>query len=395
LSGSSPRDSNRPGAVSHPFPTTRTRGKGSLRMITEQAVLQALSTVKDPELHRELVSLKMIRDVKIEGSDVSFEVVLTTPACPLKDQIERECREALAKVPGIGRVAITMGWNVVASQGMLERGGIPGVKNSIAIGSGKGGVGKSTVSVNLAVALAEAGARVGLLDADIYGPSIPTMMGIRRMPEMNPEQRILPLEAHGVKLMSLGFLLADPSAPVIWRGPMIAKALTQFLRDVLWGDLDYLLIDLPPGTGDAQLTLSQSLPLSGVAIVMTPQDVAMTIASKVLVMFRQMKVPILGIVENMSTFLCPACGGESQIFSHGGGRKASERLEVPFLGEIPLEGELCESGDDGRPILIRNPHSPIAEVFRRVAANLAGRVSVEAVNSQTGFGPPLPIVNIQ
>lgn len=364
-------------------------------MLTEQAVLQALSTVKDPELHRDLVSLKMIRDVKIDGSDVSFEVVLTTPACPLKDRIERECREALAKVPGIGRIAITMGWNVVASRGMLERGGIPGVKNSIAVASGKGGVGKSTVSVNLAVALAEAGARVGLLDADIYGPSIPVMMGIRRLPEMTPEQRILPLEAHGVKLMSLGFLLPDPSAPVIWRGPMIAKALNQFLRDVLWGDLDYLLIDLPPGTGDAQLTLSQSLSLSGVAIVMTPQDVAMTIASKVLLMFRQMKVPILGIVENMSTFLCPACGGESQIFSHGGGKKASERLEVPFLGEIPLEAELCEGGDDGRPILIRNPHSPIAEIFRRVAANLAGRVSVEAMNSQTGFGQPLPIITIR
>lgn len=364
-------------------------------MLTEQAVLQALSTVQDPELHRDLVSLKMIRDVTVDGSDVSFEVVLTTPACPLKDQIERECREALAKVPGIGRVAIRMGWNVVASRGMQERGGIPGVKNSVAIASGKGGVGKSTVSVNLAVALAEAGASVGLLDADIYGPSIPVMMGIRRLPEMTPEQRILPLEAHGVKLMSLGFVLPDPSAPVIWRGPMIAKALNQFLRDVLWGDLDYLLIDLPPGTGDAQLSLSQSLALSGVAIVMTPQDVAMTIASKVLLMFRQMKVPILGIVENMSTFLCPACHQESQIFSHGGGKKASERLEVPFLGEIPLEPELCESGDDGRPILIRNPHSPIAEVVRRVAANLAGRVSVEAMNSQTGFGQPLPIVNIQ
>ncbi|MBI2162886.1 MAG: Mrp/NBP35 family ATP-binding protein [candidate division NC10 bacterium] len=364
-------------------------------MLTGQAVLQALSAVKDPELHRDLVSLKMIRDVTVDGSDVSFEVVLTTPACPLKDRIERECREALAKLEGIGQVAVRMGWNVVTSRGMLERGGIPGIKNSIAIASGKGGVGKSTVSVNLAVALAEAGASVGLLDADIYGPSIPVMMGIRRMPEMTPEQRILPLEAHGVKLMSLGFVLPDPSAPVIWRGPMIAKALNQFLRDVLWGDLDYLLIDLPPGTGDAQLTLSQSLSLSGVAIVMTPQDVAMTIASKVLVMFRQMKVPILGIVENMSTFLCPACGGESQIFSHGGGKKASQRLEVPFLGEIPLEGEVCEGGDDGRPILIRNPHSPIAEVFRRVAANLAGRVSVEAVNSQTGFGPPLPILNIQ
>jgi ATP-binding protein involved in chromosome partitioning len=251
--------------------------------------------------------------------------------------------------------------------------------------------------VNLAVALAETGAKVGLLDADIYGPSIPVMMGVRRAPDMDQGQRILPLEAHGVKLMSLGFLLPDPDTPVIWRGPMIAKALNQFLRDVVWGDLDYLLIDLPPGTGDAQLTLSQSLNMSGVAIVMTPQDVAMTIASKVLVMFRQMKVPILGIIENMSTFICPACGGESQIFSHGGGRKASERLHTPFLGEIPLDPELCEGGDDGRPILVRNPRSPVADVFRRVAANLARRVSVEAITSQSqaASAQPLPIINIR
>jgi ATP-binding protein involved in chromosome partitioning len=364
-------------------------------MITEQVVLQALSAVKDPEIHRDLVSLGMVKEVRIDGSDVSFEVALTTPACPLKSQIERECREALAELPGIGRVVIRMGWNVVASRGMNQPGGIPGVKNVIAVASGKGGVGKSTLSVNLAVALAEAGAKMGLLDADIYGPSIPLMMGIHTIPDITPEQRIIPLEAHGVKLMSLGFLLPDPSAPVIWRGPMLAKTLTQFLRDVLWGDLDYLLIDLPPGTGDAQLTLSQSLAMSGVVIVMTPQDLAMTIASKVLLMFRQMHVPILGIVENMSTFLCPACHQGSQIFSQGGGRKASEQLGVPLLGEIPLDADLCEGGDDGRPILVRNPRSPIAEMFRRVAGKLACRVSVEAFNSQAGVVQPLPIVTIR
>src|SRR5574341_953227 len=253
--------------------------------------------------------------------------------------------------------------------------GLTGIRYSIAIASGKGGVGKSTVSVNLAVALAQTGAATGLLDADLYGPSIPTMMGINRMPQSNG-QKILPLEAHGVRLMSLGFLMPD-GAPVIWRGPMVSGAIQQFLQDVEWGVLHYLLIDLPPGTGDAQLTLSQSLPLSGVVIVMTPQDVAMSIASRVLVMFRQMKVPILGIVENMSGFVCPACHQETQIFSHGGGRKASERLEVPFLGEIPLDGDLCEGGDDGHPILVRSPGSPVAEVFRRVARALAGRVSVE------------------
>lgn len=350
-------------------------------MVTEREVLQALSAVKDPEIHRDLVSLNMIRDLRIEGANVSFEVVLTTPACPLKGQIERECREALAGLPGIGQVAVRIGSNVIASRGMTEPGGIPGVKNTIAIASGKGGVGKSTVGVNLAVALAETGARVGLLDADIYGPSIPLMMGIHKVPDVTPDQRIIPLEAHGVKLMSLGFLLPDPSAPVIWRGPMLAKVLTQFLRNVLWGNLDYLLIDLPPGTGDAQLTLSQSLAMSGVLIVMTPQDLAMTIASKVLLMFRQMHVPILGIVENMGTFLCPVCHQGSQIFSQGGGRKASQQLGVPLLGEIPLDGNLCEGGDDGRPILVRNPRSPIAEMFRQLAGRLAARVSVEAVNS--------------
>jgi ATP-binding protein involved in chromosome partitioning len=351
-------------------------------MITEQAVLKVLSMVKDPEIHRDLVSLNMIRDLRVEGANVSFEVVLTTPACPLKTQIEGECREALARIPGIGRVDIRMGAKVVAARSMSGPGGIPGVKNSIAIASGKGGVGKSTVSVNLAVALAETGAKVGLLDADVYGPSIPLMMGIHRMPDMTAEQRIIPLEAHGVKLMSLGFVLPDASTPVIWRGPMIAKTLNQFLRQVLWGDLDYLLIDLPPGTGDAQLTLSETLAMSGVVIVMTPQDVATTIASRVLVMFRNMKVPILGIVENMSTFVCPTCHHETPIFSQGGGRKASEQMEVPFLGEIPLDGDVCEGGDDGRPILLRNPKSPAAEVFRRMAHNLAGRVSVEALTSR-------------
>jgi ATP-binding protein involved in chromosome partitioning len=363
-------------------------------MITEQAVLHALSTVKDPEIHRDLVSLGMIKDLKIDGSKVSFQVVLTTPACPLKSQIEHDCRLALEPVPGIGQVTITWGANVAAPRGVTDRSGIPGVKNILAVASGKGGVGKSTVSVNLAVALAETGAKVGLLDADVYGPSIPLMMGIHQLPELNQEQRIIPLEAHGIRLMSLGFMLPDHSAPVVWRGPMLSKALMQFFRDVAWGDLDYLLVDLPPGTGDAQLTLSQSLNLSGVVIVMTPQDVAMTIASRVLVMFRQMKVPILGIVENMSGFVCPTCHKESQIFSHGGGRKASERLEVPFLGEIPLDGDLCEGGDDGRPILVRNPGSPVAEIFRRLAGNLAGRVSVEAVRSQGGFGQPLPIIKI-
>jgi ATP-binding protein involved in chromosome partitioning len=320
-------------------------------------------------------------------------VVLTTPACPLKSRIEQDCRAALGKIPGIGQIRLTFGARVAAGRGMAAPNGIPGVKHIIAVASGKGGVGKSTVSVNLAVALAGTGAAVGLLDADIYGPSIPTMMGIQGMPQVCADRRIVPHTAHGVKLMSLGFLLPDSDTPVIWRGPMIGKALHQFLREVNWGELDYLLIDLPPGTGDAQLTLSQTLAMSGALIVTTPQDVAMTIASRVLLMFRKMEVPILGIVENMGAFICPTCHKETPIFSQGGGRKASQELGAPFLGEIPLDGEICEGGDDGRPIVVRNAASPVAEGFRRLAGALAARVSVESLGGSKD-GQPQQIVTI-
>ena len=256
---------------------------------------------------------------------------------------------------------------------------LSGVKATVAIASGKGGVGKSTVSVNLAVALAQTGAATGLLDADIYGPSIPMMMGISRLPQSNGE-KILPLEAHGVRLMSLGFLMPD-GAPVIWRGPMVSGAIQQFLQDVEWGALDYLLIDLPPGTGDAQLTLAQSIPLTGAVIVMTPQDLAMHIASKALAMFRQLKVPILGILENMSTFICPHCGTPSAIFRQGGARRASEQLHIPFLGEIPLHPMVCQTGDRGEPILTKHPDSPVADAFRRVAGALAERIREEMASA--------------
>jgi len=258
-----------------------------------------------------------------------------------------------------------------------QKGAIPGVKHAVAIASGKGGVGKSTISVNLAVALAATGAKVGLLDADIYGPSIPIMMGVHGAPQ-GEGQKIQPLEGFGIKLMSLGFLMPDNS-PVIWRGPMVAGAIQQFLREVEWGDLDYLLIDLPPGTGDAQLTLAQTIPLTGVVICMTPQDVAMRIASKALGMFRQLKVKVLGIIENMSYFICPHCHESTEIFSRGGGRKASERLGVPLLGEIPLDQELRIGGDLGQPILIRAPESPTAEIYRKLAGALTERIRVEAL----------------
>lgn len=257
--------------------------------------------------------------------------------------------------------------------------GLNGIGHSIAIASGKGGVGKSTIAVNLAVTLGLTGAATGLLDADIYGPSIPMMTGVNRMPQSNG-QKIFPILGHGVRLMSLGFLMPE-GAPAVWRGPMVSGAIQQFLRDVEWGRLEYLLIDLPPGTGDAQLTLAQCIPLTGAVVVMTPQDVAMTIASKAIAMFQQLKVPILGIIENMSAFVCPHCGTASAIFKQGGARRASDRLGLPFLGEIPLDPVICQTSDRGEPIPIRHPDSPAADAFRQIAGALTGRITQEALST--------------
>jgi len=345
-------------------------------MITEEAVLNALRKVNDPELHRDLVSLGMVKEIKVDGGAVAVTVELTTPACPMREQVEEETKAAIKTLPGVGEVTVNLTASVRKPPAGREP--IPGVKHVLAVGSGKGGVGKSTVTANLAVALAEAGASVGLLDSDIYGPSIPIMMGVHRQPEM-VGKRMIPPVSHGVKLMSLGFLLPDDTSPVVWRGPMVGKAVSQMLMEVDWGELDYILADLPPGTGDASLTLAQAIPLSGAVIVMTPQEVAVQIATKTLNMFRTLKVPILGIIENMSYLLCPHCEQSVELFGHGGGRKASQRLEVPFLGEIPLDPELRRGGDVGRPILIEKPDSPVAAIFRQVAGNLAGRVSVEAL----------------
>ena len=345
-------------------------------MITEDAVLGALRKVNDPELHRDLVSLGMVKEIKVDGGLVNVTVELTTPACPLREQVEADTRAAVQALPGVE--AVTVNLTASVRKPAAGREAVAGVKHIVAVGSGKGGVGKSTVTVNLAVALAEAGAAVGLLDSDIYGPSIPMMMGVHRQPDV-VGKRMIPPVSHGVKLMSLGFLLPDHAAPVVWRGPMVAQAVKQMLMEVDWGELDYLLADLPPGTGDASLTLAQAIPLSGAVIVMTPQEVAIQIATKTLNMFRTLKVPILGIIENMSYLLCPHCEAPVELFGHGGGRKASQRLEVPFLGEIPLDPALRQGGDVGRPILVEQPDSPVAAVFRQVAGNLAGRVSVEAL----------------
>jgi len=340
----------------------------------EQNVLDALRGVKDPDLHKDIVSLNFIKDLKVDQGRVSFTIELTTPACPAKKQMEDQAREAVLKVKGIREVDIRMSASVTAGKRGAARQEIAGVRNIIAVGSGKGGVGKSTVTVNLAVALARTGAKVGLMDADIYGPNIPLMIGITGQPHAIKE-RIQPLANLGVKVMSMGFLTGQDT-PVIWRGPMLHSVIQQFVRQVDWGELDYLLVDLPPGTGDVQLSLTQTVPLMGAVVVTTPQDVALQDARKAIVMFRQVHVEILGIVENMSYFECPKCGTHTNIFNHGGGAATARKYDVPFLGEVPLSVGIREGGDDGKPIVLSDPESQSGRAFAHIASSVAAQVSI-------------------
>jgi ATP-binding protein involved in chromosome partitioning len=348
--------------------------------VSEAQVLQALRQVEDPDLHRDIVSLNMIKDVVItpddRGAAVAFTFELTTPACPVRDQLQGAAQAAVQAVPGVTTVDVKMTANVRGGQ---QRAELPGVRNTIGIASGKGGVGKSTVATNLAVALARSGARVGLLDADVYGPSVPAMLGLHDEPRVIDE-RIQPLQAYGISVMSMGFLVPEGQA-IVWRGPMISQAVAQMVRDVAWGDLDYLLIDLPPGTGDVQLTIAQVLNLTGVVVVSTPQHVALGIAAKAHAMFKQLHVPILGVIENMSYFVCPHCGERTDIFSHGGAHRLCEQLRSPFLGEIPLDEQVRESGDRGVPITALPEPTPQREAFDTVAKALARQVSIRAARS--------------
>ena len=345
-------------------------------MPTEKEVLEALAQVKDPELGRDVVSLRMVEGVKIEGGKVTFTLNLTTPACPLRSRLEEAAKGAVSSIPGVEEVEMKSAANVYATREYASAELLKGVKNIIAVASGKGGVGKSTVATNLAVALASSGAKVGILDADVYGPNIPLMMGVQEGPEVRDE-RVIPPVAHGVKIASLGFFY-DESTPVIWRGPLVAGAVRQLLTQVEWGDLDYLVCDLPPGTGDSSLTLAQTVPLGGVVIVTTPQDAALNIAAKALAMFKRLNVPILGVVENMSYFVCPHCGEKTQIFSSGGGRKIAAEREVDFLGEIPLALAIREHSDSGVPIAAASPDSPESLVYKELAFKVAGMVSIVA-----------------
>jgi ATP-binding protein involved in chromosome partitioning len=342
---------------------------------TEKDVLSALSRVQEPELHKDIVSLGMVRDLKVAGASVSFTYVLTTPACPLAGQMEKEAREAVLAVDGVKDVKITMSANVQKDV-RIERSLPSGIKNIVAVGSGKGGVGKSTIACNLAVSLAKDGARVGLLDADVYGPNQPQMLGLEGWePVVGSDNKMDPPSNFGVKLMSMGFLM-EPDQPVIWRGPMLHGAITQFLKDVKWGELDYLVVDLPPGTGDVQLSLCQSVPLTGSVIVTTPQTIALSDVRKAVSMFRKLNVPILGVVENMSEFVCPHCEGKSQIFSHGGAQTLSDKFHVPVLGQIPLDPRVCEAGETGKPAVAKDPSSPTAQALRLMAKHVAAQISL-------------------
>jgi ATP-binding protein involved in chromosome partitioning len=342
--------------------------------LNEASILAALRSVKDPDLHRDIVTLNFIKNLKIEGKNVSLAIELTTPACPVRDELKAQAEQAIMNaVEGVGRIDVTMTSNV--REAPQQRGPLlQGVKNTIAIASGKGGVGKSTIAVNLAVSLALDGAKVGLIDADIYGPSIPLMMGINERPQLK-NQKLIPLEAHGVKVMSIGFLV-DPMQAVIWRGPMVSGALKQFMTDVDWGELDYLLFDLPPGTGDIHLTLVQSIPLSGAVVVTTPQDISLADARKAFKMFEKVNVPVLGIIENMSYYICSHCGQRENIFASGGGKREAAELKTPFLGEIPIYTPIRIGSDKGKPIVLSEPNGPQSRHIRQLARNMAAQISI-------------------
>ncbi len=356
---------------------------------TEQQIIDALKRVQDPELHRDIVSLGMVKNLAISNGKVAFTVELTTPACPLRETIETDCKKVLATVPGISGLEIKFGAQV---RGSKSGGGqtdlLPTVKNVVLVAAGKGGVGKSTVAANLAVALKMHGAKTGLLDADIYGPSVPIIMGVKGEPkkiEIDGVQKIDPPIAHGLPVMSIGFFL-DAEQAVIWRGPMLGKALHQLMADVHWGELDYLVVDMPPGTGDVQITFSQQLKVSGALLVATPQAVALADVIRAKSMFDKVNIPIVGIVENMSYFICDGCGKQHDIFSRGGAQRAAERFNIPFLGEIPITPALREGGDNGVPILIQEPNSVVSKSFLAIAAKLAGQLSIASEHAQRAQG---------
>jgi ATP-binding protein involved in chromosome partitioning len=345
--------------------------------VTKEQVLEALRGVQDPDLHKDIVTLDFVKDVKIADGRVDFTIELTTPACPVRDEMKAEAERKVAALPGVSSASATMTASVRA-RGGFGRQEVPGIRNILAVGAGKGGVGKSTTSVNLAIALQQKGARVGLMDADVYGPNIPQMLGVRGQPEVSDDKKMIPPEAYGIKVMSMG-MLVPPDQPVIWRGPMLHGAVQQFMRDVAWGELDYLVVDLPPGTGDVSLSMAQSVPVAGAVLVTTPQGVSVSDVRKAVGMFRQLNIPVLGVIENMSGFACPHCGERTDIFGQGGGKTMAEDLKIPFLGEVPIDTRVRSGGDAGEPVVAVVPDSPAAQAFRQVAGKVAAQVSIQAM----------------
>jgi len=352
-------------------------------MQVEQArVLDALKVVRDPDLNRDIVSLGFVKDLRIEGGHVAFTIELTTPACPVKDQMRDQARAAVMQLPGVSAVDVQLSAKVrEAVGGEGGRQAPPGVKNIIAVGAGKGGVGKTTVAVNLAIALAKCGGRVGIIDGDIYGPNVPIMLGMKTQLATDG-QKIIPAEKYGLKVISMGFLTSD-DAPIIWRGPMLHGALQQFFREVRWDSLDYLVVDLPPGTGDVSLSLSQTVPVAGAIVVTTPQQVSLADSRRAVAMYKKLNIPPLGIIENMSYFVCPTCEHESDIFGRGGGEKMAAELGIPFIGRIPIYQPIREGSDTGIPLMISEPDSPAARAFMSAAERTAAQVSIASYNRPT------------
>ncbi len=353
--------------------------------VTEAAVLDALRPIIDPDFGKSIVDLGFVKNIRIAGARVSFEIELTTPACPVKEEFQRTARERVAALAGVDEVDVSMTANTRAARtGQPQAEVLPGVRNTLAVASGKGGVGKSTTAVNLALALASEGASVGVLDADIYGPSLPMMLGIVGRPESPDGQSMNPMTGHGMQANSIGFLV-DQDNPMVWRGPMATSALEQLLRQTNWQDLDYLIVDMPPGTGDIQLTLSQRVPVTGAVIVTTPQDIALLDAKKGLKMFEKVGIPILGIVENMGMHICSNCGHEEHIFGAGGGERMAKEYGVDVLGSLPLDIAIREQADSGRPTVVADPEGRVAEIYRTIARKVAIHIAERARDMTSKF----------
>lgn len=354
---------------------------------TERAILEALEVVTDPDLHRDIVSLGFVKHVMIDGGRVRFTIELTTPACPVKDQLREQARAAVLAVPGVAEVEVEMTASVRAASGAeTGRAQIPGIKNIVAVGAGKGGVGKTTLAVNLAVALARVGGRVGMIDGDIYGPNVPIMLGLDAQLTTHGN-KIVPAERHGVQVVSMGFL-TDANAPVIWRGPMLHGVIQQFFNDVAWGELDYLIVDLPPGTGDVALSLSQTVPVAGAVVVTTPQIVSLADTRRAIAMYEKLQIRTLGLIENMSYFVCPSCEHESDIFGTGGAEQVAHDLGLPFLARIPIYEPIRVGGDAGTPLVVSEPDSVAGRAIARAAEQIASQLSIAS------FTPPqLPVAS--